>query len=581
VETARTIEGLARHSGVHAAGVVISGRPLEELVPLYRSVEGEPVTAYDMGMLEKLGLLKMDFLGLSNLTVLARCMELVGARRGAPFSLADIPEDDPKAYEMLAAGDTTGVFQLESGGMRRAVMAVRPSNVRELAALIALFRPGPMQHIGRYASNKHGRTPIETLHPVMEPILAETYGIIVYQDQVLKLVQALAGFSLGKADVLRRAMGKKDAKVMDSMQGEFLAGCAERGIDERTALEVWGLLVPFSGYAFNKAHAVCYAILAYQTAYLKSNWPVEYMTALLGVFQSREDRVGTLVEECRRMGIEVRPPDVGRSSASFSIEEGDAVRFGLAAIKGLGEGLVGKIIAEREKEPYTHLFEFAERTRHFGLTKLSLEALGKAGALDGLAPNRRAVLENVEAALVFADIRRREREAGQSNLFGSTDEALRSPYPPLPNVEPYDRSETLAMEKEVLGIYVSDHPLRGYERVLAEEADTSCAQVAERDDGARVRMAGVLASVREIVTKRTGEKMAAAVLEDFTGQAPVVLFAKSYAKFKGVVQRDNVVRIVGTVSHRERNGETSIEVSAFEVALLPPPDPGGGELSAG
>ncbi|MGE0000900.1 MAG: DNA polymerase III subunit alpha [Fimbriimonadaceae bacterium] len=573
VDTARSIEGLSRHSGVHAAGVVISGQPLSELVPLYRSTDGQPVTAYDMGMLEKLGLLKMDFLGLSNLTVLSKAMELLTERTGTQFRLEDIPLDDEQTYAMLGRGDTTGVFQLESGGMRQAIMAVKPQNVRELAALIALFRPGPIGHIARFASNKFGRTEIELLHPLMEPILRETFGIIVYQDQVLKLVQALAGFSLGKADVLRRAMGKKDASVMSSMHSEFLSGCKDRGIEHETAEEVWTLLLPFAGYAFNKAHAVCYAMLAYQTAYLKANYPVEYMAALLTVFQVKEDRIGVLVEEARRMGIPVLPPDVNASHANFQLENAGgahAIRFGLAALKGIGFGLVSMIIKERENGEYGHIFEFAERCREFGLSRTSLEALVKGGALDRIVPNRKTGWENVDAALVFADASRRRRLGGQDSLFGDAGK-FPVTYPPIPAAEPYSRAETLAIEKEVLGIYVSDHPLRGYERILREEATTTASQVPELDDRARVVIAGVIANFREIVVKKTGEKMASLMLEDFTGQAPVIVFAKTYQKFMGLLRRDRLVRITGTVSHRERSGEKTIEVAAFEVADLPEP----------
>ncbi|MCC6403737.1 MAG: DNA polymerase III subunit alpha [Fimbriimonadaceae bacterium] len=575
VETAKSIEGLSRHSGVHAAGVVISGQPLSELVPLYRSTDGMPVTAYDMGMLEKLGLLKMDFLGLSNLTVLSKAMELVSATRGQPFTVADIPLDDEASYAMLGRGDTTGVFQLESGGMRQAIAAVKPQNIRELAALIALFRPGPIAHIGRFASNKFGRTEIELLHPLMEPILRETFGIIVYQDQVLKLVQALAGFSLGKADILRKAMGKKDASVMSSMHREFLEGCAGRSIEATTAEAVWNLLLPFAGYAFNKAHAVCYAMLAYQTAYLKANFPVEYMAALLTVFQVKEDRIGVLVEEARRMGIPVLPPDVNASGVSFQLEDSEgavAIRFGLAAIKGIGFGLVSKIIEERSNGSYDHIFEFAERTREFGLSRTALEALVKGGALDLIVPNRRTAMDSAEAALVYADATRRRRLGGQDSLFGESSELAVS-YPDIPPSDPYTRAETLAIEKEVLGIYVSDHPLRGYDRILREEATVTAAQIPDLDDRARVVMAGVIANIREITVKKTGEKMASLMLEDFTGQAPFIVFAKTYQKFSGLLQRDRLVRISGNVSHRERNGEKSIEVAAFEVSALQEPSP--------
>ena len=589
VETAATIEGLARHAGVHAAGVVISKDPLRETVPLYRSADGLPVTAYEMGILEKIGLLKMDFLGLSNLTVLARTLENIKraeAREGHVKraeqwdreSVQTIPFDDAKTYEMLARGETVGVFQLESGGMKRNIIELKPKDVRELSAIVALYRPGPMEHIPRYIDNKFGRRQIEILDERMRPILDETYGIIVYQDQVLKLVQALAGFSLGKADVLRRAMGKKDKDTMDSMKTEFMDGCSANGVEKPVAAKVWELLLPFAGYAFNKAHAVCYAILAYQTAFLKANFPVEYMAGLLAVYRDKEDRVTSFIEECRRQKIPVLPPDVNLSGADFTIEQseqGESILFGLAAIKGVGQGLVHKIMDERAEKPFSHLFEFAERVRPHGLNKTALESLAKAGALDSIHPNRAVLMDNLNAALAFADISLREKLAGQDSLFGEGQGSAKLDYPSLPDMEPLDKSKVLAMEKEVMGVYLSDHPLRGYERSLAQNASHTCAAILELDEQTTVRLAGVVANVREIVTRSRGERMATVVIEDLSGQISCTLFPATYAKFKGLVQKDNVVRLKGNVSHRERpgsGGEKQIEVLIDEMAFLPAPE---------
>jgi DNA polymerase-3 subunit alpha len=314
VEMAKRVEGTARHCGVHAAGIVIAKDPLVDYIPLYRSNEGLPVTAYEMKIIEKIGLLKMDFLGLSNLTVLAKCMANIKKSTGKDLNVwKDIPLDDAKTYEMLGIGETVGVFQLESAGMRRNIIELKPQNVRELAAMVALYRPGPMEHIPHYLDFKFGRMKPSYLDPRMEPILKETYGVIVYQDQVLKLVQALAGFTLGKADILRRAMGKKDKKAMESMQAEFMEGTEKHGITKEVASQVWEMLLPFSGYAFNKAHAVCYALLAYQTAYLKANYPVEYFAGLMAVYQGKEDRVVTFIEETRRHKINILPPCVNSS----------------------------------------------------------------------------------------------------------------------------------------------------------------------------------------------------------------------------------------------------------------------------
>lgn len=582
VDVARDIEGMARHAGVHAAGVVISRDPLTDFIPLYRGTDGQSVTAFEMGILEKIGLLKMDFLGLSNLTVLSRAVSNIGRTRPkeAQLDWRNLPLDDAKTYEMLSHGDTVGVFQLESGGMRRNIIELKPGDVRELAAMVALYRPGPMEHIPTFVDGKFGRRKITYLDERMRPILEETYGVIVYQDQVLKLVQALAGFSLGKADILRRAMGKKDKQAMDSMYIEFMAGCKEREISEESANKVWELLLPFAGYAFNKAHAVCYAILAYQTGYLKANYPTEYMAALLEVYRDKEDRVTNFIEECRRNKIAVLPPDVNRSSLSFDIETKapkgwqGAIRFGLAAIKGVGEKLVEGILEARSKEgPFTHLYEFCERTRASGLNRGSLEALIKAGALDGFGRNRRSMLDVAEGALAYADQAIRQREAGQDSLFGEASGLEELSLPMIPELPAPSRNETLNWEKETMGIYVSDHPLRGMERHIRQASTHNCGQVTELDDNTPVKLCGVIAGKREIITKQRGDKMASIVLEDFSGQANCTIFAATYAKISDLIVKDSVVVIKGVASMRQgRNGgESQIEVRVEEVSAFESP----------
>lgn len=584
VDDARGVEGIARHCGVHAAGIVISKEPLVEHVPLYRGNDGQAITAFEMGILEKIGLLKMDFLGLSNLSVLSKAMGHIEARCGHDRDLhpvlkgiQQIPLDDERAYELLSRGETVGVFQLESGGMTRYVKELRPKSVRELAAMVALYRPGPMEHIPRFIDSKFGRIKAEFLDERMRPILEETYGVIVYQDQVLKLVQALAGFSLGKADLLRRAMGKKDKAAMKSLQVDFFKGCVAQGVHETVAQRVWELLQPFADYAFNKAHAVCYAIIAYQTAYLKANYPVEFMASLLAVYRDKEDRVVAFIEESRRMSIEVLQPDINRSGVDFLIEsrgKQDRIRFGLAAIKGIGEGCAKGIIEEREANgEFKHLYEFVDRCKVFGVTRSVLESLVRAGALDSLDANRRKLLEFVDAATVFADVSQRNRLAGQESLFGEGQDVQGMPsYPQLPEVEPYSRSEILAMEKETMGIYLSDHPLRGYERSIQGAADQPCASVSELEDGRAVKLAGVIAGVRNSVTKSKGEKMAKLILEDFSGQAALIVFPATYAKLQDNIKKDTVVKVSGFVMHRERpgSGERTIEVRVDELMPLDP-----------
>jgi DNA polymerase-3 subunit alpha len=583
VEIAKSVEGISRHCGVHAAGIVISKEPLVDHIPLYRGNEGQAITAFEMGIIEKIGLLKMDFLGLSNLTVLARAVEHIKRTSGVEIDIRSIPLDDPETYDLLARGETVGVFQLESGGMTRYVKELKPQSVRELAAMVALYRPGPMEHIPRYIDNKFGRQQPQFLDEKMRPILEETYGVIVYQDQVLKLVQALAGFSLGKADVLRRAMGKKDKKAMDSMQAEFKEGASANGVSESAASKVWELLMPFAGYAFNKAHAVCYALIAYQTAYLKAKYPVEYMAALMGAYRSKEDRVVSCIEECRRLKISVLPPDVNMSEIDFSIEAvksngknrpSHAIRFGLAAIKGVGAGCAEAIINDRAAiGPYTHLYEFAERAKPFGVNRTALEALISAGAFESVDSNRRKLMEVMDGALSFAESTNRSRLAGQDSLFGGDDNGGMPSYPIIPNSDPYGRREILAMEKEVMGIYISDHPLRGYESLLRNSSSNSCLSVQEMDEGKQVKLAGVIAGLKQTITKARGEKMATLTLEDFSGQATVTVFPAPYAKFHELLSKDSVVKVSGVIMHREQRGnggEKTIEVRLEDVQPLEP-----------
>lgn len=598
VDNAKTVEGLARNCGVHAAGVVISKEPLVDHIPLYRSNDGQPVTAYEMGILEKIGLLKMDFLGLSNLTVLAKSVENIRRSYGQNLppvpdkpladmsveekaalllqrGIQDIPLDDPIAYEILGRGETVGVFQLESGGMTRYVKELKPQSVHELTAMVALYRPGPMENIPQYINQKFGRQKPDYMHPLLEPILMETYGIIVYQEQVQKIAQTLAGFSLGKGDVLRRAMGKKDQKAMSAMKVEFMAGCEANEVPVEVGNKVWDLLVPFADYAFNKAHAVCYAVLAYQTAFLKANFPVEYMAACMAAYREKEERVVTCIEECRRLKISVLPPDVNSSDLDFTIVQNGkdkAIRFGLIAIKNVGYGVAQGVIEERaENGPFTHLFNFSERLKPFGMNRGALENLVKAGALDGIESNRRVLLDVLDGALVFAENANRNRLAGQDSLFGEAVDDGQPSYPPLPSAEPLSRAEILAQEKEVMGIYVSDHPLRGYERAIIAAVSHTCVSVPELDDGKSVKLAGVIAALRTTITKAQGKKMASLVLEDFSGQVPVTVFPATYEKLSHHLVKDTVVRISGTVMHRERpgsGGEKTVEVRLEDVSPM-------------
>jgi DNA polymerase-3 subunit alpha len=573
LDTAQSIEGICRNAGVHAAGVVISKDPLIDVVPLTRGNDGQTVTQFPMNMLEKCGLLKMDFLGLSNLTVLARAIDNILAAGKGDVDIQKIPQDDSKAYDILAQGNTVGIFQLEGGGMTRYVQALRPQSIHELAAMVALYRPGPMDHIETYIQGKHGRRQPKYIDARMEPILRETFGVIVYQDQVLQIVRALAGFTLGQADVLRKAMGKKDAKAMADSQQSFVNGAAINGMDENAAEQVFELLKPFAGYAFNKAHAVCYATIAYQTAYLKANYPVEFMAALLGVYRGKEDRVVGCIEECRRMDIDVLQPDVNKSREDFSIEIEDGrskIRFGLGAIKGIGDAGIEGLLKARDEGPFSHLFELAERAREQGgINRLALEALVKAGALDSLDPNRKKLLAMIDTAVAFAEQANRDKAAGQDSLFGG-ESSEHPKYPNLPDVPPATRQETLAMEKEVTGMYLSDHPLKGFERLIERRATQATVDVLEMDDGAQVVLAGVVAAIRQIRTKSKNELMATLTLEDMSGQAVVTVFPSAFSQYAHFLGKDRLVVIKGHLQHRDvaADGTKRVEVIARSIESL-------------
>ena len=573
VDTAQSIEGICRNAGVHAAGVVISKDPLIDVLPLTRGNDGQTVTQFPMNMLEKCGLLKMDFLGLSNLTVLARAVENIRAAGKGDIDILKIPLDDAKAFEILAAGNTVGIFQLEGGGMTRYVQSLKPQSIHELAAMVALYRPGPMDHIETYIQGKHGKRVPKYLDERMEPILRETFGVIVYQDQVLLIVRALAGFTLGQADVLRKAMGKKDAKAMGDSEKSFVEGAIANGVERRTAEQVFELLKPFAGYAFNKAHAVCYATLAYQTAYLKANYPVEFMAALLGVYRGKEDRVVGCIEECRRMDIDVLQPDVNKSREDFSIEIEDGrsrIRFGLGAIKGIGEAGVEGLLRARDEGDFSHLYELAERAREQGgINKVALEALIKAGALDSIDPNRKKLLAVLDTAVAFAEQANRDKAAGQDSLFGGNSED-HPKYPNLPEVPPATRQENLAMEKEVTGLYLSDHPLKGFERAVERAATHAVSQIDELGDGAFVTLAGVVAAIRQIRTKSKNELMATLTIEDMTGQAVVTVFPGAFSQYAHLIGKDRLIVVKGNLQHRDvaADGTKRIEIITRSIEQL-------------
>jgi DNA polymerase-3 subunit alpha len=568
LDTAQKLEGLARHASTHAAGVVISRDPLIHHVPLQpparssrrraaeeAEAEGdEPVpqtlvTQYDMNSIARIGLLKMDFLGLTNLTIIDKTIKLVARTRGETIDLNAIPEDDPKTFEMLSAGETVGVFQLEGGGMTRYLKEMKPRSVADLAAMIALYRPGPMEHIPEYLAAREGRTQVTYLHPALEPILKDTYGVIVYQDQVLFIVQAIAGYTLGQADIFRKAMGKKIPEIMRQQREAFLAGARAKGIPEEVAAQIFQLIEPFAGYAFNKAHAFSYARVAYRTAYLKANYPAEYMAALLSAQMDSHEKIASSVACCQRMGIRVLGPSVNHSEVEFSIEDG-SIRYGLGAIKNVGRGAAEAIVAARMSGgPFKGIEDFVGRVDPRVLNRRVLESLMKAGACDEFGP-RGALLAALDEIASLGQSLHRQREASRGlipDMFGDLVEVpVRKVDLKAPDVQP---AEKLAWEKELLGVYFSEHPLVAAVARLREQVTTFCGQVDAELVGQRITVAGLVKSLRTGLN-REGRAFVSAVIEDLDGSLEVTVWPEVYERTRDLWRENNILLVHGRVRQR-------------------------------
>ncbi|HEU5110833.1 MAG TPA: DNA polymerase III subunit alpha, partial [Micromonosporaceae bacterium] len=572
VDTAKGLEGLKRQWGVHAAGVILSRDPLVDVLPIQkREQDGAIITQWDMGACESIGLLKMDFLGLRNLTVLDDCLEGILSNRGEEVVLEDLPLDDKATYELLARGDTLGVFQLDGGPMRSLLRSMVPDNFEDISAVLALYRPGPMGANAHndYADRKNGRKPVVPIHPELaEPladILGDTYGLIVYQEQVMAIAQQLAGYSLGAADLLRRAMGKKKKEILDKEYVPFSDGMKANGYSDAAIKTLWDILVPFSDYAFNKAHTAGYGLVSYWTAYLKANYPAEYMAALLTSVGDDKDKSAVYLAECRRMGIKVLPPDVNASQARFAAVGAD-VRFGLAAVRNVGTNVVESIRrCRKEKGAYTDFYDFLRKVDAVACNKKTVESLIKAGAFDSLGHARRGLLAvHADAIDSFLDIKRNEA-VGQYDLFGDAfgagDGADGSGgagaggmvvTPSIPAGE-WDKADLLAFEREMLGLYVSDHPLFGVEHVLAAAADMSIATLSEEGtvaDGQVVTLAGILSGVQRRITKQ-GRAWASASLEDLGGAVEVLFFPNTYELVGQYIAEDAIVVVRGRVDRRD------------------------------
>ncbi len=563
VDTARGLEGLKRQWGVHAAGVILSREPLLDVIPIQRRPQdGAIITQFDMGACENLGLLKMDFLGLRNLTVLDDCLSNIESNRGDVVVLEDLPLTDSTAYELLSRGETLGVFQLEGGGMRSLLRAMRPTSFGDISAVSALYRPGPMGANAHtdYADRKNGRKPVVPIHPELaEPlaeILDETYGLIVYQEQVIAIAQKVAGYSLGKADLLRRAMGKKKKEILDKEFEPFHAGMRDAGYSNGAITTLWNILVPFSDYAFNKAHTAGYGLVSYWTAFLKANYPAEYMAALLTSVRDDKDKSALYLNECRRIGIKVLPPDVNESDANFT-PRGTDIRFGLAAVRNVGGNVVAAICEARSAQGrFLDFRDFLAKVPPLVCNKRVVESLIKAGCFDSLGHTRRGLTSVYERYLdVAIDVKRNEAN-GQDSLFGGSDDdgvALDfDGLPPIP-VGEWEKSVLLAAEREMLGLYVSDHPLLGVEHVLATSADCTIAALTTdetRQDGAVVTVGGLVSGLQRKVTKQ-GNPWALATLEDLEGAIEVMFFPATYQQCATLLAEDAIVLVRGRLDRRE------------------------------
>lgn len=563
---ASRLEGTIGNCGTHAAGVVICDHDLTDHVALYKASNSDTVaTQVEMKCVEEVGLLKMDFLGLRTLTVVHEAVRLIREGRGVHIDIDNISCDDDKTYALLRSGQTTGVFQLESSGMRDLAKRIGLQSLEEMSALVALFRPGPMQFIDTYIQGKYNTDSIEYDHPVTKPILEETYGIAVYQEQVMQLVQACAGFSLGQADIVRRAMGKKKKDLLDEQKAKFVEGCATKDIDAKLANVIWDKIETFAGYGFNKSHSVAYAFVAYQTAYLKANYPVEFMCALLTSESGNLDKVALYVDECRRMGIHVLPPDVNHSWNHFAVD-GKSIRFGMGAIKNVGEGPTAAITEERTKNgPFASLFEFCQRLDTRMVNRRCIESLNKAGAFTGMDWNRRQVEAVLDQALGEGQSAQRDRDAGQFSLFDMDGmEDTMATMHQKPDLPEYPDHEVLQMEKELLGLYISSHPLDPYADILKRFCSPNLGMLREYKDGETVNAGGVISTLRIHVTK-TNKRMAFVNLETLQGPVEVTVFSDVFEQKAGIITQDMIVMMPSKVGYRnDEPGLLANDVFALE-----------------
>ena len=565
LDIARSLEGLPRHASTHAAGVVIGDVPLDQVVPLYRGTGDENVTQFDMKCVEKAGLIKFDFLGLKTLTVIALAVEMVRHNHDPEFAIEDIDLDDKATYELLSRGDTTGVFQLESSGMKELLSKLRPEVFEDVIALVALYRPGPLESgmVDDFVARKHGTKKVSYDLPQLEPILKETYGVIVYQEQVMEISRRLAGYSLGEGDILRRAMGKKDPQVMSQQKERFLDGSLDNGISRDKSGKLFDLIEKFAGYGFNKSHSAAYALIAFQTAYLKAHFPLEFMAALLTSEVNDTDKVMAHIGECRERGLTVLPPDINHSGIDFTVAD-NAIRFGLAAVKNVGRGAVEAIITAREEGgEFTGLHDLCERVDLRKVNRRVLESLVKCGAFDSTGAHRAQLMAVLDEALEHGQKMRRDIDAGQSSIFDLMSGGAEAAAPELPDVPAWRESDRLSFEKDAIGFYITGHPLSDYQDQIKRLGTLDTVKLKAASDGMSVTMAGVAAKVKEKITKK-GDRMAFVDMEDLKGTVEVICFPDCYAKASPYLNGEEPLLVKGTVDKDERG----IKIKATSVEPL-------------
>ena len=567
--TALCLEGLTRHASTHAAGVVVTPAPLEEFCPVYKDQKsGSITTQYSMKYVEKIGLVKFDFLGLKNLTVIANAVKLVRADKEPDFDISLLSDDDEASYKLLQSGNTTGVFQLESSGMKELLVKLKPSCFEDIIAVCALYRPGPLGSgmVDDFIDRKHGRKKVVYDLPELEPILRDTYGVIVYQEQVMQIARSLAGYSLGGADLLRRAMGKKDPAAMAKEKDKFLAGAKELEVNLKKAEAIFDLMAKFAEYGFNKSHSAAYALVAYQTAYLKAHYPVEFMAALLTEDMGNTDKIVKNISDCRDMGIEVLPPDINSSGLSFRVI-GNSIRFGLGAVKNVGEGAIEAILDARKEGPFTDIFDFCERVDLRRVNRRVVESLVKCGAFDSTGARRSQLMAALEDAMNLGQKIQQERESAQVSLFGTAEivhaNGNGNGKGRLPEVPEWDAKLLLGFEKEALGFFITGHPLGRYLADMKRFATADCASLADCPDKSEVRICGIVAGLKENITKK-GDRMGFVTLEDLTGSVEVIVFPETYGRTVEHLKSDAPLIVSGTVDI----GEKSTKIKATDIVPL-------------